>query len=145
MKKSAKMSQNRRKQMWFSVMEVLHELALDSKSDDKPSSFDLFDFTWNSDTNVESDADSVVTHASTSTGWCLAPNNCVFTLLSTFQRWWLVRFHSNMVFLTICNGRLCSLPPHTIWKRSVEKHKSYGTLSKTTHFLSVFCEAGVVQ
>ena len=25
------------------------------------------------------------------------------------------------------------------------KYKSYGTLSKTTHFLSVFCEAGVVQ
>ena len=144
MKKSAKMSQNRRKQMWFSVMEVLHELALDSKSEDKSSSFDLLDFTWISDTNVESDADSVVTHASTSTGWCLAPNNCVFTLLSTFQRWWLVCFHSNMVFL-IYNGRLCSLPPRTIRKRSVEKHKSYGTLSKTTHFLSVFCEAGVVQ
>ena len=27
----------------------------------------------------------------------------------------------------------------------MEKYKSYGTLSKTTHFLSVFCEAGVVQ
>ena len=25
------------------------------------------------------------------------------------------------------------------------KYKSYGTLSKTTHFLSVFCEADVVQ
>ena len=27
----------------------------------------------------------------------------------------------------------------------MEKYKSYGTLSKTTHFLSVFCEAGVAQ
>ena len=27
----------------------------------------------------------------------------------------------------------------------MEKYKSYGTLSKTTHFLSLFCEAGVVQ
>ena len=27
----------------------------------------------------------------------------------------------------------------------MEKYKSYGTLSKTTHFLGVFCEAGVVQ
>ena len=35
---------------------------------------------------------------------------------------------------------------HTeFWKRSVDKYKSYGTLSKTTHFLSVFCEVGVVQ
>ena len=33
---------------------------------------------------------------------------------------------------------------HKLWKRSVEKYKSYGTLSKTTQFLSVFCEAGVV-
>ena len=39
-KKSAKMSQNRPKQMWFSVEEVLHELALDSQSDDEPSDFD---------------------------------------------------------------------------------------------------------
>ena len=27
----------------------------------------------------------------------------------------------------------------------MEKYKKYGILSKTTHFLSVFCEAGVVQ
>ena len=27
----------------------------------------------------------------------------------------------------------------------MEKHKSYGTFSKMTHFLSMFCEAGVVQ
>ena len=27
----------------------------------------------------------------------------------------------------------------------MEKYKSYGTLGKTTHFLSVFCEVGVVQ
>ena len=27
----------------------------------------------------------------------------------------------------------------------MEKYKSYGTLSKTTHFLSVFCEVDVVQ
>ena len=27
----------------------------------------------------------------------------------------------------------------------MEKYKSFGTLSETTHFLSVFCEAGVVQ
>ena len=27
----------------------------------------------------------------------------------------------------------------------MEKYKSYGTLSETTHFLSVFCGAGVVQ
>ena len=27
----------------------------------------------------------------------------------------------------------------------MEKYKSYGTFSKTTHFLTVFCEAGVVQ
>ena len=34
---------------------------------------------------------------------------------------------------------------HKIWKRPVERHKSYGTLSKTTHFFSVLCEAGVAQ
>ena len=32
-----------------------------------------------------------------------------------------------------------------MWKRSVEKYESYGTSSKTTHFLSVFCEVDVVQ
>ena len=32
-----------------------------------------------------------------------------------------------------------------MWKRSAGKYKSYGTLSKTTRFLSVFCEADVVQ
>ena len=40
---------------------------------------------------------------------------------------------------------LYSLHTHKIWKRPVEKYKSNGTLRKTTHFLSVFCEAGVVQ
>ena len=43
------------------------------------------------------------------------------------------------------NSLACSLHAHKIWKRSVEKYKSYGTLSKTTHFLSEFCEVGVVQ
>ena len=43
-----------------------------------------------------------------------------------------------IVYYTVCM--------HTkIWKRSVEKYKSYETLSKTTHFLSMFCEAGVFQ
>ena len=38
-----------------------------------------------------------------------------------------------------------SLHTHKIWKSSVEKYKSCETLSKTLHFLCVFCEAGVVQ
>ena len=62
-----------------------------------------------------------------------------------FQRWWLVSFHSNTVFLKIYNSLSYSLCTYNIWKRSVEKYKSYGTLSKTTHFLSMVCEAGVVQ
>ena len=32
--------------MQFSMEEVLHELALDSDSDDKPSSFESADFGW---------------------------------------------------------------------------------------------------
>ena len=48
-------------------------------------------------------------------------------------------------FLKINNSLLCSLHTHKIWKRSVEKYRTYVTLSKTTHFLSVFCEAGMVQ
>ena len=62
-----------------------------------------------------------------------------------FQRWWLVWFHNNTVFFTIYNNLLYSLHIHKLQKRPVEKYKSYGTLSKTTHFLSVFCEAGVAQ
>ena len=64
---------------------------------------------------------------------------------SPFQRWQLVCFHSNTIFFKTYNSLLCSKCTHKIWKRSVEKYKSYGTLSKTTHFLSVFCEASVVQ
>ena len=64
---------------------------------------------------------------------------------SPFQRWCQVCFHSNIVFLTIYNSLLYSLHTRNIGMRSVEKYKNYGTLSKTTHFLSVFCEAGVVQ
>ena len=50
------------------------------------SSFDLSDFALNSDSNAESDADSVVTSASTSTGRHLALNNCFYTSLSPFKR-----------------------------------------------------------
>ena len=49
------------------------------------------------------------------------------------------------VLWTVCNSLLHWLHTHKIWKRSVEKYKRYGTLSKITHFLSVFCEAGMVQ
>ena len=66
-------------------------------------------------------------------------------LMFPFQRWQLVCFHSDAVFLEIYNKFLHNLPTHKIWKRSVKKYKSYGILSETTHFLSVFCEAGVVQ
>ena len=66
-------------------------------------------------------------------------------LKSPFQRWWLVCFHNNTVFLKIYNTLLHSIHTHKIWKRSVEKYKSYVTLSMTTHFLSAFCEASVVQ
>ena len=64
---------------------------------------------------------------------------------SPYQRRRLVGFHSNTVFWTIYNCLLCSLHTHKIWKRSVEKYESCGTLSTTTHFVSAFCEAGVVQ
>ena len=33
----------------------------------------------------------------------------------------------------------------TIWKRSAGKYNSYWTMNKTTHFLSEFCEAGVLS
>ena len=64
---------------------------------------------------------------------------------SPFQRWGLVCFYRNTVFLTIYNGLLYALHTPKIWKRSGEKYKSYGILSKTTHFLSMFSEVGVVQ
>ena len=64
--------------MWFSVKKVFHELALDSESDDKPSNFDSLDFGLNSDRNVKSDVDIVLTHALTSTGWHLNPNDCLY-------------------------------------------------------------------
>ena len=64
---------------------------------------------------------------------------------SPSQRRQLVCFHSDTVFLTIYSNLLYSLYTHTLWKRSVQKYTSYGALSKTIHFLSVFCEAGVVQ
>ena len=69
----------------------------------------------------------------------------MFTLLSPFQRRHLVCSHSVKVFFKVYNSLLYSLRTHKIWKRSVEKYKSYGTLSKTTQFLRVFCETGVVQ
>ena len=72
------------------MVEVLHELAVDSESDDEPSSFGSSDF-----------------------GWLMA--------------YYVVCIHTKF------------------WKRSVDKYKSYGTLSKTTHFLSVFCKADAVQ
>ena len=62
-----------------------------------------------------------------------------------FQRWRLVCFHCERVFLTVYNSLLYSLHIHKIWKISVDEYKSYGTLSKTTHFLTVFCGAGMVQ
>ena len=65
---------------------------------------------------------------------------------STFQRWWPVCFYSNTVFWIIY--LLYCLHSPKICKRSVEKYRScgsYGTLSKGTHFLCVFCEVGVVQ
>ena len=43
------------------------------------------------------------------------------------------------------NSTVYSLHTHKIWKRSVEKYKSYRTLNETIHFLSVSCEAGFVQ
>ena len=66
---------------------------------------------------------------------------------SPFKRWRLFFFllHSNKVFLKTYNSLSYSLHTHTIWKRSMEKYESSGTLSTTTHFLSVFCEVNVVQ
>ena len=43
------------------------------------------------------------------------------------------------------NSLLHSFHTHKMWKRSVEKYKSYGILSTTTYLPSVFCEVGVVQ
>ena len=63
---------------------------------------------------------------------------------SPFPRW-LVCFHSNTVFWITYKNLLYSLHTHKIWKRPVEIYVSYRTLSKTTHFLSVFCEECVVQ
>ena len=57
----------------------------------------------------------------------------------------LVCFHSNAIFLTIYNSSFFGLHAHKIWKRSVEKYRSYGTLSNSLRFLSLFCKAGVVQ
>ena len=69
---------------------------------------------------------------------------------SPFQRWQLNCFHSNTVFLKIHNSILYSLHTHKIWKRSAEKYKSYGTLSKTTREACVVrqcteAQAGMVQ
>ena len=114
----------------------MRDLAFDGESDDETSSFDSPHFGWNSDLNVKSDADSVVKCASTGTGEHLTPNNCLFTLLSPFQKWQLVCLHSNTVFLKTYNRLLYSLHTYKIWKRSVKKSKSYGTLNKTVHFLS---------
>ena len=60
---------------------------------------------------------------------------------SPFQGWRLVCFHSNTVFLKNNNSLLHSVHTYKIWNRSVEKYKSYGKVSMTTYFLSVFCEA----
>ena len=123
----------------------MRDLAFDGESDDETSSFDSPHFGWNSDLNVKSDADSVVKCASIGTGEHLTPNNCLFTLLSPFQKWQLVCFHSNTMFLTVCNSLFSNLHTHKIWRRSVGKYESYETFSKTVHFLSVFCEMDVVQ
>ena len=64
---------------------------------------------------------------------------------SPFRRRRLVCFQSNTLFLKMYNNLSYSLHTQKIWKRSVGKYKSYGTLSKTTHFLSVSCQAGVAQ
>ena len=49
-------------------------------------------------------------------------------------------------FLTIYIIAYYSVCIHTkLGKRTLEKYRSYGTLSKTTYFLSVFCEAVLVQ
>ena len=60
---------------------------------------------------------------------------------SPFQGWRLVCFHSNTDFLKNYNSLLHSVHTCKIWNRSVEKYKSYGKVSMTTYFLSVFCEA----
>ena len=61
---------------------------------------------------------------------------------SPFQSWQLVCFQSNTVFFKIYNSLLYSVHTHKIWNRSEEKYKSY--VSKTSHFLVVFCETGMV-
>ena len=43
---------------------------------------------------------------------------------SPFERWQLVCFHSNTIFLTIHYSLLYSRHIHTIWKRPVEKYES---------------------
>ena len=53
---------------------------------------------------------------------------------SPFQTWWLVCFQSNIVFLKIYKSQFYSLQTRNIWKRSVQKCRSYGTLNKTTLF-----------
>ena len=65
--------------------------------------------------------------------------------MSSFQRWHLICFQSNTVFIKQIIAYYYRLYTHKIWKRSVEKYQSYWTLSKTTHFLSVICEVHVVQ
>lgn len=57
------------------MKEGWHEFALDSEIDDELSSFDLSDLGWNVDSNTESNANGVVTCASTSTGQSLTPNS----------------------------------------------------------------------
>ena len=46
------MSQDRPKRLRLTVEEVLHELALDSDSEDEPASFDSSDSGWNLDSFV---------------------------------------------------------------------------------------------
>ena len=67
------MSQKYGERTHFCVEEVLGELALDSESDDEPFKFESSDSGWTSDSNVESDANRVVTHTSTSTGQRVTP------------------------------------------------------------------------
>ena len=83
--------------------------------------------------------DSVETCSSASTGWHLTQNSSGDQMAANlFQKWH--SFPTN-----VYDSLLYSLHMHIIWKRSVEEYKSQGALSKTTHFLSMFCEAGVVQ
>ena len=64
---------------------------------------------------------------------------------SPFQRWQLVCFHSNTFFLTTYNSLVYIVCIHTNFGRDLQRNKCYVILSKTTHFLSVFCEVGVVK